>query len=226
MEILRDLFPYPTRETCEYRECIAEAPAFTTKELEEALSNMKSGKAPGLDAIPLEAIKEATKLNGAWILKVLNELIKTQTFPKDWKKKGIKNLAPYQTTETRRMEILRDLFPYPTRETCEYRECIAEAPAFTTKELEEALSNMKSGKAPGLDAIPLEAIKEPTKLNGAWILKVLNELIKRQTFPKDWKNAKIKEISEQRGQSWNPCYGTDKGDIRATGTELECAGDT
>ncbi|KAK9729961.1 Zinc knuckle [Popillia japonica] len=65
----RDLFPYPTRETCEYRKCIAEAPAFTTKELEEVLSNMKPGKAPGLDAIPLEAIKEATLSNmkpGQW----------------------------------------------------------------------------------------------------------------------------------------------------------------
>ncbi|KAK9686520.1 hypothetical protein QE152_g37119, partial [Popillia japonica] len=43
-------------------------PPFTSIELKEAISNLKTGKAPGLDGIPMEAIKETEKTNGKWLL--------------------------------------------------------------------------------------------------------------------------------------------------------------
>ncbi|KAK9729146.1 hypothetical protein QE152_g16049 [Popillia japonica] len=55
-----------------------EPPAFTDKELKQAAQKMKSGKTPGLDGIPAEALKEAIKTNGAWIVGVLNSLLETQ----------------------------------------------------------------------------------------------------------------------------------------------------
>lgn len=50
------------------------------EELQEAIKKMKSGKAPGPDEIPPEAVKETVKKNANWLLGVLNELLRTKDF--------------------------------------------------------------------------------------------------------------------------------------------------
>lgn len=62
---------------------------------------------------------------------------------------------------------------------------------FSREKLKQALLDLNSGKAPGLDGIPAEAIKETGKVAGEWLLEVMNRLLSKQTFPNSWKTAKL-----------------------------------
>lgn len=53
--------------------------------LQEAINNMKIGNASGINKIPPKAIKQLAKINGEWILETLNQLLRTQKFPEEWK---------------------------------------------------------------------------------------------------------------------------------------------
>ncbi|KAG5861638.1 hypothetical protein JTB14_014202 [Gonioctena quinquepunctata] len=50
---------------------------------------------------------------------------------------------------------------------------------------------MKSGKAPGLDGIPMEAFEIQEGIASETILDPLNSVISGKQFPKDWKKAKL-----------------------------------
>ncbi|KAG5877228.1 hypothetical protein JTB14_019955 [Gonioctena quinquepunctata] len=50
---------------------------------------------------------------------------------------------------------------------------------------------MKPGKAPGLDGIPMEAIKKLEEIAPKTILEPLNDILTKRNFPKDWKQAKL-----------------------------------
>ncbi|KAJ8932748.1 hypothetical protein NQ314_014448 [Rhamnusium bicolor] len=50
---------------------------------------------------------------------------------------------------------------------------------------------MKSGKAPGLDGIPPEIVKEIIKIYPDFLLKLLNGLLRKQELPTQWKIAKV-----------------------------------
>ncbi|KAK9753449.1 hypothetical protein QE152_g1985 [Popillia japonica] len=54
-------------------------------ELKDATDQMMLGKTPELNGIPPEAIKETVRSHGGWLLKVLNQLLKTQRFPAERK---------------------------------------------------------------------------------------------------------------------------------------------
>ncbi|KAK9693469.1 hypothetical protein QE152_g34174 [Popillia japonica] len=73
--------------------------------------------------------------------------------------KGLKNFTPGAISNKDRKEAIKHLFPNPTSQTENYKLKANVVPAFTAVELKEALNKMKIGKAPGLDGIPMEAIK-------------------------------------------------------------------
>ncbi|KAK9693277.1 hypothetical protein QE152_g34314 [Popillia japonica] len=129
--------------------------------------------------------------------------------------KGIKHLVPYEIPAREKKEIVKQLFPQSANATENYRKIVASVPKFTETELHTATQNsmktgkivasvpkftdtelhtatqsMKTGKAPGMDGIPAEAVKEVVKSNGQWLLKVLNELLKIQN----------KEVVKSNGQ--------------------------
>ena len=54
---------------------------FDKEELELAAQKMKSGKAPGLDGVPPEIIKEIVRIYSDWILGVMNDQLKISRFP-------------------------------------------------------------------------------------------------------------------------------------------------
>ncbi|KAK9728662.1 hypothetical protein QE152_g17091 [Popillia japonica] len=82
--------------------------------------------------------------------------------------KGLKNFVPYDLPDKNKREIARRLFPCSSSGRQDYRTTTGRILAelkFTATELTEALNKMKTGKAPGLDGIPIEAIKETERAN-------------------------------------------------------------
>ena len=59
---------------------------FTTKDLEEALGLLKTGKAAGLDGITTELIQHFGSKAKAWTLALINKCAETCTVPKIWRK--------------------------------------------------------------------------------------------------------------------------------------------
>lgn len=62
---------------------------------------------------------------------------------------------------------------------------------FTVGELELAIKAMKTNKAPGVDDLKIEQIKEfgPKTLN--WILQLMNNCVRDMNIPKMWRKAKV-----------------------------------
>ncbi|KAG5894688.1 hypothetical protein JTB14_034736 [Gonioctena quinquepunctata] len=58
---------------------------FTLEEMLTAAKSLKSGKAPGPDGIPPEAMKVAMETAPEWMLNVLNGLLLAEDFPLKWK---------------------------------------------------------------------------------------------------------------------------------------------
>ena len=56
------------------------------EELEDALKRMKNGKAPGVDKIPAELLKNMGNDGKAWFLELLCDLWDGQNLPEDWNK--------------------------------------------------------------------------------------------------------------------------------------------
>ncbi|KAK9701152.1 hypothetical protein QE152_g30785 [Popillia japonica] len=67
-EVAKKLFTCSSRVGQDYRKRVDTVLPFTAMELKEAVNNMKSGKAPGPNGIPAEAIKETEKINNEWLL--------------------------------------------------------------------------------------------------------------------------------------------------------------
>lgn len=64
-------------------------------------------------------------------------------------------------------------------------------PPFTADELKEAVKKMTSGKAPGLDMIPAEAVKLAASIDPETILRVMNGALEAGVFPEQWKVSKL-----------------------------------
>jgi hypothetical protein len=62
---------------------------------------------------------------------------------------------------------------------------------FTEEELQTAAQKLRSGKAPGPDGIPPEAVKAAVKAVPEVVLNVMNATLKEGVFPKIWKRAKL-----------------------------------
>ena len=100
------------------------------------------------------------------------------------------NRMPVCLTTEKKLDIAKALFPY--REARLDSKCRSHnVEVFTEAEIRLVAGKIKTGKAPGIDGIPPEAIKCAAKLAPKWILKVMNEMIKKQTFPEEWKLARV-----------------------------------
>jgi hypothetical protein len=62
-----------------------EVPAFTVEELQAAAKRLRPKKAPGPDGIPPEVVKNLVDEVPEVILEVMNDCLRTRTFPRTWK---------------------------------------------------------------------------------------------------------------------------------------------
>ena len=60
-------------------------PSILTSEVERALSQMKSSKAPGEDQIVEETIRAGGEIALRKIQELFNAVLRTETIPKEWK---------------------------------------------------------------------------------------------------------------------------------------------
>lgn len=104
--------------------------------------------------------------------------------------KKLNNLTPYELCEDRKRQIASDLFP-PMREQIKTEAVELNVKPFTEEELNKAVLCMKNGKAPGLDKIPPEAVKLVAKCQTELLLGAMNQQLKIQEFPEDWKVARV-----------------------------------
>lgn len=100
------------------------------------------------------------------------------------------NKMPVSLTTEKKKAIAKVLFPV-SEEWMEPKGPSCNVEVFTEEEMRAVVMKMKSGKAPGIDGIPPEAIKCVAKVAPEWILNVMNNLLKQQNFPKKWKVAKV-----------------------------------
>lgn len=105
--------------------------------------------------------------------------------------KHLKNQSlPYQLSEERRIEIVEHLFP-TKQDSWERGNIAVVSDEFTLEELAAATERLKGGRAPGPDGVPPEAIKELSRTVPEFLLKILNNLLRLQSFPLNWKLAKV-----------------------------------
>lgn len=73
-----------------------------------------------------------------------------------------------------------------------------EIPMFTTLEVETAAKSIKKGKAPGPDNFPPEIIRQVASSQTRYVTEVMNDLLKKATFPKEWKRARLVMIEKAK----------------------------
>lgn len=98
---------------------------------------------------------------------------------------------PYNLGVEQRKQIAEALFPECEVRRNRQRTTIIDFPQFVMDELKEAGNKMKTGKAPGPDGIPPEAIKICVREIPEILLRVTNELLQLQQFPDEWKVARL-----------------------------------
>lgn len=102
----------------------------------------------------------------------------------------LKNTMAYNIPTSTKKNIIGDLF-HKSKGTTHTQTRVEHVQPFTKDELENAVQNIKTGKAPGPDGIPPEAIRTTVKENPIWMLDVMNSLLEKQTFPSEWKVPKV-----------------------------------
>lgn len=68
---------------------------------------------------------------------------------------------------------------------------IQNVPPFSLQEVYRAGERMKTGRSPGPDRIPTEAIKIVLEVHPEALLKTLNVLLNKQKFPREWKISRV-----------------------------------
>lgn len=116
--------------------------------------------------------------------------------------KDLKCYLPYELHIDTKRDIILDLFPHTNDVWAEY-ETDEEGPPITLEELEIAASKLKKGKAPGPDGIPAEVVVEIAKVWPGWLLGVFNRIMRTQSFPDEWKSAKVILIPK-KGNAFRP----------------------
>lgn len=105
------------------------------------------------------------------------------------KKFGIKNAQLSESLERHILDALFPSVPLPNWSPIEID--TASIPPFTTEELVNASSRMKSKKAPGPDRIAAEIVKSTALSCPDHVLRVLNNALKNGEFPTLWKKAVV-----------------------------------
>lgn len=88
-KIIEDLFPRHTRRPPRENWTPSPAPPFTTEELQNAASTLKTGKAPGPDGVPTSVIKAIAMKCPNVLLAMYNACLSTGTFSRRWKKQRL-----------------------------------------------------------------------------------------------------------------------------------------
>ena len=71
--------------------------------------------------------------------------------------------------------------------------------AISLVEVREAVNEMKSGKAPGLDGFPVECLKKCVMEVLEWLVKMLNISFDMGVAPMDWHGACIVTLYKWKG---------------------------
>lgn len=98
--------------------------------------------------------------------------------------------TPFELTTDKKTAAVEILFP-ERFETLPARLLGTSPVDFTIEDITDGCQKMKSGKAPGPDGIPAEAIKEAVEVIPGTILKFLNNALQKQVFPDKWKLSKL-----------------------------------
>ena len=78
---------------------------------------------------------------------------------------------------------------------------------FTIRDLGDAISLLKNGKAPGLDNIHHEMMKCFGPTTRLWLLDMLNDCLKQQQIPNLWRKAKLAALLKPGKDPESPkCY--------------------
>lgn len=72
-------------------------------------------------------------------------------------------------------------------------------PPLFKEEFEIALGSIKIDKAPGPDKIPPEAVKIVGETHKDQLLEICNNLLRKQEFPRLWKEAKVVLLNKGKG---------------------------
>ena len=63
----------------------------------------------------------------------------------------------------------------------------------------EAVNEIKSGKAPGLDGFPVECLKKGGTPVLEWLVRLLNLIFYMEVVPMDWRGAYIVPLYKGKG---------------------------
>lgn len=154
------------------------------QELNDIREEYKTRKKDLQKAIEVEKRKQWKSL-----CEELNEDIWGNAYKIAMKKVG--SFTPYQLTMENKLRVVEELFPQKVNRRRDPGRIVENVKLFEEQELTRALQELKSGKSPGLDNIPPEALKEVGNVARVWMLGMLNELLTQQIFPSEWKTAKL-----------------------------------
>lgn len=104
--------------------------------------------------------------------------------------KKLVGYAPFNLAIEEKLKVARDLFPKRSK-SWQKAAAEEEVELFTEQELNSVLKKMKTGKAPGLDGVPMEVIKKIEEIAPTVMLRPINGILKEQSFPSNWKKAKL-----------------------------------
>ena len=71
--------------------------------------------------------------------------------------------------------------------------------SISLEEVREAVNEMKSGKAPGLDGFPVECLKKGGMAVLKWLVRLLNLSFDMGVVPMDWRGACIVPLHKRKG---------------------------
>ena len=71
--------------------------------------------------------------------------------------------------------------------------------AISLEEVGEAVNEMKSGEAPGLDGFPVECLKKGGMAVLEWLVRLLNLSFDMGVLPMDWRSACIVPLHKGKG---------------------------
>lgn len=98
---------------------------------------------------------------------------------------------PYALPLEQRRNIINSLFVQTEDDWVMGHEVEGDIPLITLEELHKTAERIKTKRAPGPDHLPPEAIKLAVTEIPQFFLKVFNDLLIRQEFPRAWKEASV-----------------------------------